>query len=165
MTDVPSPPAHDADRMFTIALRNLQWRRRRIVIAAVGAGLVISLALVMAGLSAGFDDEAARTVGRVSGARLLAGVPNVYVSLTDAREMTFGGQQLATAVVVDRPYAPIAGTRSLTNAEAIRDGLRPVDNAERTIAMVRTLLWIVAGLIVGSVITSACWNAPGRSPC
>jgi len=254
--------------MFTIALRDLQWRVRRVVIAIVGASLVLALALVMSGLSAGFDNESARTValargtgwvidqggtgpflqpsplsartvsdivaqvgsehaapflfgrqsvrrpngttigehehvnlvgappgrlgspiarkgrsisingeavvdsslgvrigdriklgtamfsvvGSVKGARLLAGVPDVYVTLHDAQAMAFGGQNLATAVVVDRAVVPPPGTKTLTNVEARTDGLRPVVNAQKTIAMVRSLLWLVAALIVGSVM-------------
>jgi putative ABC transport system permease protein len=254
--------------MIKIALRDLQWRSRRIAIAVAGAALVFALALVMSGLSAGFDNESARTVslargtawivdrggtgpflqpsplssatveavvkqigvahaapllfgrqsarrqdgstfgehqhvnlvgsppgrlgspvavsgrsvgtdgeavvdatlgarigqrirlgtraftvvGTVSGARLLAGVPNVYISLHDAQTLAFGGKDLATAIVVDRPVDPPPGTKALDNAEATVDGLRPVVNAQKTIAMVRSLLWLVAALIVGSVV-------------
>jgi putative ABC transport system permease protein len=253
--------------MLTIALRDLQWRSRRVVIVVLGASLVLALALVMSGLSAGFDNESARTVrlargtlwvidqggtgpflqpspldaatvsavvrqvgaqhaaptlfgrqsvrrsdgrpfgqqkhvnlvgvavgrlgspiaatgqalqrsgevvvdvglgaqlgdrvllghspftvvGTVRGARLLAGVPNVYVTLSDAQFMTFGGQNLATAIVADRPVVAPPGTKVLNNRDARIDGLRPVANAQKTIAMVRTLLWLVAALIVGSV--------------
>jgi putative ABC transport system permease protein len=254
--------------MLRIALRDLQWRTRRIVIAVGGASLVLALALVMSGLSAGFDNESARTVavargtawivdaggtgpflqptplsaatvasivdqvgpdhaapflfgrqsvrrsdgstfgkhqhvnlvgapagrlgspttskgrsvrhdgevvvdvslgakigqrvtlgtktyevvGSVRGARLLAGVPNVYVTLRDAQVLAFGGRDLATAVVVDEAVTAPAGTKALDNREAQIDGLRPVVNAQKTIAMVRSLLWLVAALIVGSVM-------------
>jgi putative ABC transport system permease protein len=254
--------------MIRIALKDLQWRTRRVVIAVLGASVVLALALVMSGLSAGFDNESARTValaratgwvldsggtgpflqpsplntakvaaivkqvgadhaapilfgrqsvldknrkrigthehvnlvgvapmrlgspvvhdgnglsgngqavvdvtlglpvgeqvvlggrtftivGRVHGARLLAGVPNAYVALTDAQQLSFGGRDLATAVVVDRTISPPPGTKVLTNREAKADGLRPVVNAQKTIALVRSLLWLVAALIVGSVM-------------
>ena len=257
-----------AERMIKIALRDLQWRSRRVIVAIVGASLVLALALVMSGLSAGFDNESGRTVrlaratqwivdeggtgpflqpsplseakvnaivsqvgpdhaapivfgrqsvrranrsligehehvnlvgavpgrlgspqvrtgtevsqpnevvvddslgvrigqqillgtirfdvvGTVHGARLLAGVPNVYVTLDRAQAMTFRGQPLATAVVVDRTVTNPPGTKSLTNAEAKHDGLRPVVNAQKTIALVRSLLWFVSALIVGSVM-------------
>jgi putative ABC transport system permease protein len=254
--------------MIKIAFRDLQWRSRRIGIAIAGAALVFALALVMSGLSAGFDNESARTVslargtgwivdkggtgpflqpsplssvtvaavvkqlglahaaplifgrqsvqrndgtklgehqhvnlvgsppgrlgspvtasgrsiradgevvvdatlgakvgqrirlgtrafsvvGKVSGARLLAGVPNVYVTLHDAQALAFGGKDLATAIVVDRRVQPPSGTKVLDNREAKVDGLRPVVNAQKTIAMVRSLLWLVAALIMGSVV-------------
>lgn len=91
-------------------------------------------------------------VGQVRGARLLAGVPNVYVTLHDAQKLAVDGRNLATAVVVDRPVVAPPGTKVLDNGEARTDGLRPVVNAEKTIAMVRSLLWLVAALIVGSVM-------------
>ena len=262
-----SQPATLMD-MIRIALRDLQWRTRRIVIAVGGASLVLALALVMSGLSAGFENESARTVslargtgwvideggsgpflqptplprsvvdsvvaqvgpehagpflfgrqsvhrangstlgkhehvnlvgsvpgrlgspvvtrgravsadneavvdvtlgakigdqlrlgtqryrvvGTVRGARLLAGVPNAYISLRAAQTLAYGGKDLASAVVVDRDIVAPPGTRVLDNAEAKTDGLRPVVNAEKTIAMVRSLLWLVAALIVGSVM-------------
>jgi putative ABC transport system permease protein len=91
-------------------------------------------------------------VGTVSGARLLAGVPNVYVTLADAQQLALRGQKLATAVVVDRPVVAPAGTKAVSNADAVTDALRPVVNANKTIAMVRSLLWLVAALIVGSIM-------------
>jgi putative ABC transport system permease protein len=91
-------------------------------------------------------------VGLVSGARLLAGVPNVYVTLDDAQKLALRGQRLATAVVIDRPIQAPAGTKVVSNDEAKADALRPVLNANKTIAMVRSLLWLVAALIVGSIM-------------
>lgn len=93
-----------------------------------------------------------RVVGTVRGARLLAGVPNVYVTLGAAQRMAFAGRDLATAIVVDKPVRAVPGTRVLDNSAAKTDGLRPVVNAQKTIMMVRSLLWLVAALIVGSVM-------------
>lgn len=268
LTDARRPHLIQALRMIRIALKDLQWRSRRVIIAVLGASVVLALALVMSGLSAGFDNESARTVslaratgwvldsggtgpflqpsplnasqvaqvvsevgtqhgapmifarqsvlseagksvgthehvnlvgvvpgrigsplvvdgnglsgdgqavvdrslglnvgervrlgsklftivGRVNGARLLAGVPNAYVAFHEAQVMTFGGKDLATAVLVDRDVVPAKGMKVLTNSEAKVDGLRPVVNAQKTIAMVRSLLWLVAALIVGSVM-------------
>lgn len=47
--------------MWTITLRDLQFRRRQFVIAVVGAGLAFGLALVLTGMSAGFRHEARET--------------------------------------------------------------------------------------------------------
>ena len=48
--------------MLTAALRDLQWRKRRFVIAIVGTGLVFAMTLVLTGLANGFRVEATRTV-------------------------------------------------------------------------------------------------------
>lgn len=48
--------------MLIAALRDLQWRKRRFVIAIVGTGLVFAMTLVLTGLAYGFKVEATRTV-------------------------------------------------------------------------------------------------------
>ncbi len=48
--------------MLTAALRDLQWRKRRFVIAIIGTGLVFAMTLVLTGLANGFRVEADRTV-------------------------------------------------------------------------------------------------------
>ncbi|MCB0946604.1 MAG: glutamine ABC transporter permease, partial [Mycobacterium sp.] len=48
--------------MLIAALRDLQWRKRRFVIAIVGTGLVFAMTLVLTGLANGFGVEANRTV-------------------------------------------------------------------------------------------------------
>ena len=48
--------------MLTAALRDLQWRKRRFVIAIVGTGLVFAMTMVLTGLANGFRVEATRTV-------------------------------------------------------------------------------------------------------
>ena len=51
--------------MWTITVRDLLYRRRQFGIAAVGAGLVFAITLIMTGISAGFRAEAGRTVKSV----------------------------------------------------------------------------------------------------
>ena len=48
--------------MVVAALRDLQWRRRRFLIAVLGTALVFSMTLVLAGLSAAFVNEVDRTI-------------------------------------------------------------------------------------------------------
>jgi putative ABC transport system permease protein len=48
--------------LFRTAFRDLQWRRRRVVIAVLGASLVFALALLLTGLAHGFQAETKRTV-------------------------------------------------------------------------------------------------------
>lgn len=51
--------------MWTITLRDLQYRRRQFGIAVVGAALVFALALVLTGVSKGFRTEVRDTVGAI----------------------------------------------------------------------------------------------------
>jgi putative ABC transport system permease protein len=51
--------------VWTITLRDLQFRRRQFAIAVVGAGLAFALALVLTGMSAGFRHEARATVDAI----------------------------------------------------------------------------------------------------
>jgi putative ABC transport system permease protein len=48
--------------VFFIALRDLQWRRRRFIIGVVATGLVFALALLITGMGASFRNEVRRTV-------------------------------------------------------------------------------------------------------
>ncbi len=48
--------------MWRDTLRDLQWRRRRFVIAVAGTALVFSMTLLLAGVSASFRDETKRTL-------------------------------------------------------------------------------------------------------
>ncbi|MBW0019460.1 MAG: ABC transporter permease [Mycobacterium sp.] len=48
--------------MLFAALRDMQWRRRRLVIAIISTGLVFAMTLVLTGLANGFRVEAERTV-------------------------------------------------------------------------------------------------------
>src|SRR6476660_9618257 len=43
--------------MFVAALRDLQWRRRRFVITAIGTALVFAMSLLLSGLASAFVDE------------------------------------------------------------------------------------------------------------
>src|SRR5947207_5603871 len=48
--------------MLLIALRDLQWRRRRFLIGVIATGLVFALALLITGMGASFRNEVRRTV-------------------------------------------------------------------------------------------------------
>jgi putative ABC transport system permease protein len=50
------------EAVLTAALRDLQWRKRRFVIAIIGTGLVFAMTLVLTGLANGFRVEAQRTI-------------------------------------------------------------------------------------------------------
>src|SRR3954454_12036650 len=51
--------------MLRAALRDLQWRWKRFVIALVGVALVFAMGLIMTGLSASFSLEVDRTLDAI----------------------------------------------------------------------------------------------------
>ena len=92
-------------------------------------------------------------VGRVEGASVWGGVPDVYVTLADAQAVVFGGQRAATAILTRGvPRSPLPGTEVVTPDEAFDDLMRPLVNALTSIEILRVMLWFVAIAIVGSVL-------------
>jgi putative ABC transport system permease protein len=53
--------------MWTIALRNVQFRRRQFLLAVVGTALVFAMALLVTGIREGFRTEAQRILGGMGG--------------------------------------------------------------------------------------------------
>lgn len=250
--------------MLRITLRDLQWRRRRFVIAIIGTSLVFAMTLVLTGLSNGFraeavntadavgfdtylvrsgpagpfigsppfaqsevamaaripgvtaaaplvyaaatvpdgdatrnvsvfgapaqgpgmppisagrgpsgPDEAAisstlgakvgediemgsrpiRIVGIVDNSTSLAGQPNVFMTVAGAQQLGYGGQPIVTSIGIrGSPSQVPDGYRTIDRAGAVEDLMRPLMAAVSAITMIAVLLWIVAALIVGSVI-------------
>jgi putative ABC transport system permease protein len=246
--------------MLLAAIRDLQYRRRRVLVAVLGASLVLALSLVMSGLSASFTNGADRTIralqaerwavpadasgpfsslrpvpltealDHVSGAErggvlvsrinigtaedpldaiflgvepgrpgapvdvdegrpleadgevvlssrfgfavgdsvalngdlytvvglvdatLLAGSPVAIVTLADAQRSVANGAPAVTAVALGEDATVDSAFRLLDSDQVLSDAVRPLADAERTISLVRTLLWLVAALIVGSVL-------------
>ena len=250
--------------MLRVTLRDLQWRRRRFVIAIVGTSLVFAMTLVLTGLSNGFrveandtvdalgfdnylvrtgpagpfigsppfpegvvamaaripgvtaavplvytattvpdgestrnvnvfgapadgpgmptasagrapsgPDEAAvsstlgskvgddlqigsrsiRIVGVVDDSTALAGQPNVFLTVDGAQEMGYSAQPIVTSIGIrGSPEQIPDGYRAIDRAGAVEDLMRPMKSAVAAITLMAVLLWIVAALIVGSVI-------------
>jgi putative ABC transport system permease protein len=256
-------PKEHYSMMIHAALRHLQFRRRRFLVAAVGAGLVLALSMVMTGITASFSYEAVRTValsradywlvpvgaagpftttrlineqtvnalesdhtlddvapilvtrqsvttsgeprfsilmgvepGRLGApspsagapingpnqaiadtrldvpvgstlmvagttfkvvgtvrSSLFAATPVVFVGIDDARQLSVEGAKLSSAVLVRGAINNVpAGLKAMTPDAAVSDAMEPLKSANQTIAMVRTLLWLVAMFIVGSVL-------------
>lgn len=64
MTDTTAPTDHAPKirSMLWAAVRDLQWRFRRVVIAVLSTAMVFALTLILAGLATSFKAEAGRTV-------------------------------------------------------------------------------------------------------
>ena len=93
-----------------------------------------------------------QVVGVVDKASLLAGTPTVTMTLTQAQQLLLGGQPLASMVVATgAPDLPTT-YRAFRQDAAKADLLRPLQNPMDSIDFVKVLLWIVAALIVASVV-------------
>jgi putative ABC transport system permease protein len=94
-----------------------------------------------------------RVTGRTTGRTVLAGLPGVFVTVDQAQAIAFGGRPLVTAVLVEgTPRSVPDGTRLIPSADATADALSPMKEPIKAIDMLRTLLWLVAGIIIGSIV-------------
>lgn len=96
-------------------------------------------------------DRRFRVVGLVDSS-MFAGVPNVYLDLRVVQEMAFAGQDLVSVVLIDGDPGDLPALRTVSSEDAIDNALLPLSSAKSTIAMVRTVLWIIAALVIGSVL-------------
>jgi putative ABC transport system permease protein len=91
--------------------------------------------------------------GTVSGQRLYAGLPVIYIPLHDAQTIAVRGQPMATAFLFSEvPSSVPAGMKTMSNDEVRTDVLRPLKDARSSINFVRVLLWLVAATVIGSVL-------------
>jgi putative ABC transport system permease protein len=92
-------------------------------------------------------------VGTVSDQTFNGGRPSVYITLPAAQALLFGGQPFVTSVAVrGAPDAVPPDATYMTSEDAGKDLKRPLADTVESIAMFRTMLWIVAAAIVGSVV-------------
>lgn len=110
------------------------------------AGFAIGDSLQVGGLTL-------TVVGLGDGLTVLGERPNVYMRAGEAQAAFFAGQPVASAFLVDRrPTALPEGTKFLPMEQAAEDLRRPMGDTIESIALFRTLLWLVAAAIVGSVL-------------
>ncbi|MCW2557534.1 MAG: ABC-type transport system, involved in lipoprotein release, permease component, partial [Mycobacterium sp.] len=94
-----------------------------------------------------------RIVGIVENSTALANLPNVFLTTEGAQQLVYGGQQLVASIGVRGTVTSLpAGYAAIDRAGAIADLLRPLKVAVNSITIVAILLWVVAALVVGSVI-------------
>lgn len=92
-------------------------------------------------------------VGTVDDASLVAGSPSVFLVLSDAQAMLTNGQNLASMIVASGPPSQLPDAlTAFDRHQTSVDLARPLKNATQSIDFIRTLLWMVAALIVASVI-------------
>lgn len=121
--------------------------------AARGEAVVNRSLHIPVGASVAIGGRQYRVVGRTSGLTYRANVPNVYVRLDDAQAAAYGGQPLAAAIAVQGVPASVPSGRVLLGNPAVRsDMLGPLRNPIKLINTVEALLWMVAALIIGSIV-------------
>jgi putative ABC transport system permease protein len=102
-------------------------------------------------------------VGHTRRSTLFAGLANVYVELGSAQHLFagLGDGDVANVILVQGRLEPpvfvndtggATPLQVLSRSQVRDDVLRPLANARTTIELIRYLLWIVAGCIVGSVV-------------
>lgn len=92
-------------------------------------------------------------VGTTTGKTLLGGIPDVYVSLTDAQAVAFGSRPLISAVVVQgRPRVAPAGLDVWNEAQMEQRSLEQMTPAVQSIDNTRTIMWMVAAVIVAALV-------------
>jgi putative ABC transport system permease protein len=89
----------------------------------------------------------------VENSTALANLPNVFLTTQGAQQLVYGGQPLAASIGIRGSLAQVPdGYRGIDRAGAVADLLRPLKVAVNSITIVAILLWVVAALVVGSVI-------------
>ncbi len=98
--------------------------------------------------------ERERTVvGAVGDATLLAGVNLVFLTMDDARELLFAGAPVVTSVAYQgAPTALPDDLVTMGREDALAELARPVASARSSIGLVSVLLWLVAGIVLASVV-------------
>lgn len=92
-------------------------------------------------------------VGTVTGQTYNGGRPSVFTTLDAAQSVMFAGQSFATTVAVKGAPDEVPDQVQFMNTDLARQDLkRPLLNVIESISLFRTLLWIVAAALVGSVV-------------
>ncbi len=117
-----------------------------IVDSGAGAAFDVGATVEVSGRS--FD-----IVGQVDHLSVNAGMPIVVIPLETFQATLLGGLPMATAGISRDTSIEAPPGFHVVSAEAAReDTLRILGNATSTIELVKVLLWVVAALIVGSVM-------------
>jgi len=94
-----------------------------------------------------------RIVGIVPNATALAKQPCIFLTTEGLQQLAYNGQPIITSIgIVGTPRQLPDGYQTVDKAAGVTDLLRPVKVAAGSITIVAVLLWIVAVLIVGSVV-------------
>lgn len=91
-------------------------------------------------------------VGLTTNATILAGVPLTFVTLEFGQQVAAGGRDLLLGKLTDQTPSLPAGLKLLTPDDVSADGLLPLDGAIASVTLVRALLWLIALIVIASII-------------
>jgi putative ABC transport system permease protein len=104
------------------------------------------------GDEARIGDTTFEVVGRTDRRTMFAGMPLVFVPIEAAQDLVYRGQDLATTVLLDGSVGEAPDGFSYLSADAVADdATRPLERPISSVNMIRILLWLVAGLIIGTM--------------
>jgi len=94
-----------------------------------------------------------RVVGIVPNSTAMAKMPNVFLTTQGVQRLAFSGQPVISSIAIEgTPRQVPEGYQVVDRAAGLSDMLRPLKVAWSSLTIVAGLLWVVAVLIVGSVI-------------
>jgi putative ABC transport system permease protein len=94
-----------------------------------------------------------KVVGTIANRTLDGGMPVIYMPLHDAQQIALGGQPLVTAVVTrGAPAKAPQGLEILNSQRVEHQTLQTLASAISSIENSRTLMWVVATIIVAALI-------------
>jgi putative ABC transport system permease protein len=92
-------------------------------------------------------------VGLTSGMSMNAGQPLLFTRLHDAQQTFVNGATVISAVLTKGvPQSLPKGLQARDRATTKGDMLRPIQGALRSVKLTLSLLWVVAALVIGSVV-------------
>jgi putative ABC transport system permease protein len=92
-------------------------------------------------------------VGLSRDTTLLAGLPLVFVVLPDAQQIIYRSDDVVSVVLADGEVRSVPpGLVPVPSDEVADDAFEPLESAVASVDLVRALLWIVAAIIIGSVV-------------
>jgi putative ABC transport system permease protein len=94
-----------------------------------------------------------KIVGIVPNSTALAKTPNIFLTTEGLQRLAYNGQPMVTSIgIVGAPRHFPDGYETVDRAAGVNDLLRPMKVAAGAINVVAVLLWVVAVLIVGSMV-------------
>ncbi|GAC1418081.1 MAG: hypothetical protein NVSMB57_12840 [Actinomycetota bacterium] len=94
-----------------------------------------------------------RVTGLTRDTTILAGLPFVFMDIAEAQRLIYQGRPVISAILTnEKPASLPASAAARTAEEVIRATRQPLEKAVQTIDLIRALLWVVAGMIIGGVI-------------